>query len=205
MCLPKRCERLKTYFIIILSSTCAPVVAAAAPSPVSAHFLLALWSAALIRVCRLDENIRVHLRLYLMAVIVHGRLAVSNTRHIYVICSRPTATSAVSSSSLSSIIFLICLVRRWIFPIILAFPSVKFIRHIVRRGCKWYCDTTKGASRRNRQRTREWIVLCCCCCCLLGVLCIVGVRTKKYNNNNHIARSPDRGVMLLAILIEISV
>lgn len=72
---------------------------------------------------RLHENIRAHLRLYLMAVIVHGLHASSKTRRI---CSRPTSASAAASSSST---FLICLVRRWIFPIILAFPSVKFIHH----------------------------------------------------------------------------
>lgn len=119
MCLPKRCERLKTYFIIILSSGCAPTAASS----------YAVFAAALIRVCHLDENIRAHLRLYLMTVIVHGLHALTNTRRI---CSRPTSLSAMAAAASSSFTFLICLVRRWIFPIILAFPSVRFIHSKMR-------------------------------------------------------------------------
>lgn len=157
MCLPKRCERLKTYFIIILSSTCAAAAASSSSARLCAR---QLWFA-----CAVSTKISVPIsRLYLMAVFVHGRLGVSNTRRIaaYVACSRPSFLR-------SSLTFLICLVRRWIFPIILAFPSVKFIHD--------------GAMRLQERRWWHWKQWASE---LYYVVCSVGwARKKKNNNNNH--------------------
>lgn len=151
MCLPKRCERLETYFIIILSSTCA----LAAASPMAVRHSHAMFAAVRIRVYRLDENIRAHLRLYLMVVIVHGLHALTNTRRI---CNRPTSVSAVATApavASSSFTF------SYLFgsPLDISYNfSISFRQiytsypYIVRWGCNRRCDTITGSQRKQKRQ-----------------------------------------------------
>lgn len=167
MCLPKRCERLKTYFIIILSSTCAPV--AASPICVRRSQRTAVGGS--------DSRVpsrRKYLRLYLMAVIVHGRLAVSNARRM---CRLP------DSDELCGFFFFVHISYLFGSPLDISYNfSISFRQiytsHSRMWGCKRHCDMAKGpASGRERGRESQRVN-----CIMLSVGCwVLGVcgRTKN--------------------------
>lgn len=128
-------------------------------------------TTALIRVYRLDENIRAHLQRYLMAVIGYGRLATSNTRRIYV------------SDRLATRLGFFFVHISYLFgsPLDISYNFSVSFRQI-------YTSQYDEVARVIAIRTEAVQWVCVMCVCVFGPF---EFEYRKYNNNNHhhIARS----------------